>query len=221
MHGLAVPGTPAPPPSADEARTERRLYIAPYRDERPCDVEVVFDADGRVCYADEQPGDRCIDGWLWERWEGTQTGGQVWAGHHPVRQPRVMRNPPLCGGCAKKAHRDKRGMLWLLHATAKVPPAFPCDITTTTPPMCLDDARWALRNCRSDGGFIAVRTRDVDVIGVRGTVYSPTQPPQVDELVLLQDPRMDRVVANRMVIRLHDAVLDETTLPLLSAGGPP
>ncbi|MCL3998869.1 hypothetical protein [Streptomyces lavenduligriseus] len=217
MYGLAVPGTPAP--AADEARAERRLYIAPYRDEAPSDVEVVFDADGRVRYADEQPGDRCVDGWLWERWEGTQTGGQLWAGHHPVRQPDVIGHPPRCGGCAGEAHRDERGMLWLLHATTEAPSAYPCDITTVTPPMCLDCACWSLRSCRADGGFIAVRTRDVDVIGVRGTVYSPTQPPQVDTLVLFHDSRMHQVVANRLVIRLHDAVLDETTLSRLRADG--
>ncbi|GHH25792.1 hypothetical protein [Streptomyces rubradiris] len=220
VYGLAVPATPAPAPAADEARAERRLYIAPYNDEAPCDVEVAFDVAGRVCYVDERPSDRCIDGWLWERWEGSQTGGQLWAGHHPGRQPDVMRHPPRCGGCAGKAHRDKHGMLWLLHATAQTPRTWPCDITTVTPPMCLDDARWALHNCRADGGFIAVRTRNVEIIGVRGTVYSPNQPPQADTLVLFHDSRMNQVVANRLVIRLHDAVLDETTLPLLSAGGP-
>ncbi|MDN3260808.1 hypothetical protein QWJ26_13485 [Streptomyces sp. CSDS2] len=180
---------------------------------------MLFDADGRVCYEDELPGDRCVDGWLWERWEGTETGGQLWAAHHPARQRYVMRHPPLCGACAEEAHRDECGMLWLLHATAEVPSAFPCDIITTTPPMCLDDARWALRNCRADCGFIAARTRDVDVIGVRGTVYSPTEPPQADELVLFHESRMNRVVANRMVIRLCDAVLDEATLSRLRADG--
>jgi DNA-binding CsgD family transcriptional regulator len=214
----AVPETPAP--AADEAQAERRLYIAPYRNESPCDVEVIFDAGGRVCYADEQPGDRCDDGWLWERWEGTKTGGQLWAEHHPARQRSVMKRPPLCGGCAGKAHRDECGMLWLLHATAGARSTYPCDITTTTPPMCLDDARWALRNCRaSQSGFIAVRTRDVDVIGVRGTVYSPTQPPQADELVLFHESRMNRVVANRMVIRLNNAVQDKTILSRLGADG--
>ncbi|MFF7098292.1 hypothetical protein ACFY9A_38840 [Streptomyces rubradiris] len=219
MYGLADPGTPAP--VADEARAERRLYIALYRDEAPSDVEVIFDADGRVCYADERPSDRCVDGWLWERWEGSQTGGQLWAGHHPGRQPDVMRHPPQCGGCAGEAHRDERGMLWLLHIIAQTPLAWPCDSITVTPPMCLADARWALRNCRTEHGFIAVPTLDIDIIGVRGTVYSPTQPPQADQLVLFQDSRMHQVVANRMVIRLNHAVRDETTLSLLSTGGLP
>lgn len=219
MYGLAVPRTPAPDPAGDETRAERRLYIAPYGHEAPCDVEVVFDAEGRVRYADEQPGDRCVDGWLWERWEGTQTGGQRWAEHHPARQPHVMTLPPLCGGCAGEADRDERGMLWLLHPdehSEKL--TFPCDIITATPPMCLPDAHWALRACRAaKGEFIAVRTRAIEIIGVRGTVYSPTQPPLVDELVLFDDSRMHQVVARQTIIKLCDAERDVSTLRMLAS----
>ncbi|MEV6421718.1 hypothetical protein [Streptomyces sp. NPDC051662] len=201
-------------------RAETRLFIAPYVDEAVCDTEVVFDADGRVRFADELPTDRCVDGYLWQRWQGTQTGGQRWAEHLPVRQRDVMRHPPRCGGCTGEADVDARGMFWLLNADARTAQlTFPCDIVTATPPMCLDDARKAQRFCPElQEGFIALRVREAELIGVQGTVYSPTGPPQADQLVQFDDSRMDRVVARQMVIKLYGAQRDTTTLAVARPG---
>jgi hypothetical protein len=217
---LALPGSAASSLAVDRGRTETRLFIAPYANEAVCDTEVLFDADGRVRYADERPTDRCVDGYLWQRWEGTQTGGQHWAEHHPERQRHVMRQPPRCGGCAGEADVDSRGMLWLLNANASTERlAFPRDIITATPPMCLPDTHRALRLCRAlQEGAIAIRVREAELIGVRGTVYSPSAPPQTDQLVLFGDSRMDRVVARQMILQLYDAERDTTTLAMIGAG---
>ncbi|MCX4827087.1 hypothetical protein OG883_46470 [Streptomyces sp. NBC_01142] len=215
MPHLALPTAAHKAPAVDRGRAETRLFIAPYADESISDVKVLFDAHGRVRYADERPSDRCVDGYLWERWEGTQTGGQRWSEHHPQRQRHVMRQPPRCGGCSGGADLNERGMLWLLNANAGTEQlTFPRDIITATPPMCVPDAHRALRFCRVlREGFIAVRARVAEPIGVKGTVYSPSVPPQEDQLVLFDDSRMDRVVARQVILKLYDAEQDTTTLP--------
>ncbi|MFF9076089.1 hypothetical protein ACF1A9_27935 [Streptomyces sp. NPDC014872] len=214
MPHLALPATRRAP-AADCGPAEIRLFIAPYADETVSDIKVLFDEHGRVRYADERPSDRCVDGYLWERWEGTQTGGQRWSEHYPERQRHVMRQPPRCGGCAGEADVNERGMLWLLNADAGTERlTFPRDIITATPPMCVPDAHQALRLCRAlREGFITLRARVAEPIGVKGTVYSPSAPPQEDQLVQFDDSRMDRVVARQLILKLYDADLDTTTLP--------
>lgn len=207
-------------PAVDRGRAEIQLFIAPYADEIVSDVKVFFDVHGRVRYADERPSDRCVDGYLWQRWEGTQTGGQSRAEHHPERQRQVMRQPPSCG-CSGEADVNERGMLWLLNADASTEQlTFPCDIITATPPMCVPDAHQALRLCRAlREGLIALRVRVAEPIGVKGTVYSPPAPSQDDQLVLFDDSRMDRVVARQMILKLYDAEQDTTTLPTSDGEG--
>ncbi|MYR55391.1 hypothetical protein GTY54_03730 [Streptomyces sp. SID625] len=175
---------------------------------------MLIDAGGRVVYADEEPGDRDIDGILWERWGGTATGPSMWAEHHPLRQRHVMDHRPRCAMCGGEPDRDEQGVLWLLEAdAAQQPLTFPLDIITTTPPVCREDGRRALRECpvlREEA--IAVRVRDAELVGVRGTVYSRTAPPQAGQTVLFTDDAIHRVVASQLLRELRGAVRDDVTL---------
>ncbi|MFF0001456.1 hypothetical protein [Streptomyces avermitilis] len=166
MPHLALPAATRRAPATDRGPAETRLFIAPYADENVSDIKVLFGVHGRVRYADEQASDRCVDGYLWERWEGTQTGAQLWSEHHPGRQRHVMRQPPRCGGCSGEADVNERGMLWVLNADASTEQlTFPRDIITATPPMCVPDARQALRFCRVlREGFITLRVRVAEPI---------------------------------------------------------
>ncbi|WP_229882218.1 HAD family hydrolase [Streptomyces alanosinicus] len=192
-----------------------QLYVAPFADEGPCDVTVLFDDSGHVAYADEQPEDRDIDGVLWERWGGTPSGPRQWALHHPARQREVMDQRPLCAVCSAEPDCNEHGVLWLLNADAALQKSltFPRDIVTATPAVCLKDARRALRACHVlQQGFIALRVREAELVGVRGTVYSPTNPPQVDQDVRFDDDAIHRVIARQLLRELRGAVLDKVTL---------
>ncbi|MDQ0765586.1 hypothetical protein [Streptomyces canus] len=198
------------------------LFIAPYEEESPCDVEVVFEEDGHIGYVDERPEDRDIDGILWQRWGGTQTGPLQWSEHYPDRQRAVMERPHRCGRCTGEPDRDERGMLWLLNANqgAQANLTFPRDILTATPAMCRECADRALRACRVlQAGFIALRVPETELVGVKGTLYSPTSPPQADRFVRFDDDAIHRVVARQLMLELRDAELDEDTLSPPSHGG--
>ena len=176
---------------------------------------MLFDEHGHVYYADERPGDRDIDGILWERWGGVPSGPVAMAHHHPARQREVMDAGPKCGICGGEPDRDERGVLWLLHVDAdtRATLTFPGDITTATPAVCRTDAFRALEACEVlQEGFIAVRVQEAEVVGVRGTVYSATEPPLLEQVVRLDDDAIHRVVARQLMRQLRDAELDETTL---------
>lgn len=210
MQALSAPPSTNPTP-------ERRspLYIAPFAGEFACDVTVLFDENGHVYFADERPEDRDVDGLLWERWGGSPTGEPDWAAHHPARQCEVMDGRPLCGVCKGDPDRGERGTLWLLHADENTQAlvSFPISITTATPAVCVPCARRALRACRElQGGFIALRVREAPVIGVRGTLYSPTDPPQPNQVVRFGDDALHRLVARQLMRELINAELDVTTL---------
>ncbi|MGW6145493.1 hypothetical protein [Streptomyces sp. NPDC055140] len=180
-----------------------------------CDVDVFFNEQGHVYYADERPKDRDSDGVLWERWGGSPTGPVQMAQHHPARQREVMEASPKCGVCEGEPDRDERGVLWLLHVDAETRATltFPRDIATATPAVCRTDAFRALDACHVlQRGFIAVRVRQAKIIGVRGTVYSPTEPPLLDQVVRLEEDAIHRVVARHLMRELRDVTLDETTL---------
>ncbi|MFJ3182498.1 hypothetical protein ACIPJN_29485 [Streptomyces sp. NPDC086796] len=210
---MQPPNAPPPPDLSTERRSP--LYIAPFEGEFACDVTVLFDENGHVYFADERPGDRDVDGLLWERWGGTPIGTLDWAAHHPGRQCEVMDGQPLCGVCKGDPDRDERGTLWLLNAdehTQKIL-TFPSNITTATPAVCVSCAWRALRACRElQRGFIAVRVREAPVVGVRGTLYSPTEPPLPNQVVRFGDDALHRLVARQLMRELLNAELDETTL---------
>ncbi|WP_371648984.1 hypothetical protein [Streptomyces mirabilis] len=198
------------------------LFIAPYEGESPAEVAVVFDEQGHIRYADEHPEDRDVDGILWQRWDGSQTGPLQWSEHYPARQRAVMERPHLCGGCMGDPDCDERGKLWLLNADERTQTSltFPRDILTATPAICRKDARRALAACRAlQAGFIAIRVRETELVGVRGTLYSRTSPPQPDRFVRFDDDAIHRVAARQLMVELRDAQLDRDTLSMPSHGG--
>ncbi|WP_432156169.1 hypothetical protein [Streptomyces sp. bgisy153] len=213
----------APDPLLVETRDAAgRLYIAPYEGEAPAEAAVVFDEDGRIRYADERPEDRDVEGILWQRWCGQQTGPLQWSEHYPARQRAVMERPHRCGGCAGEADRDERGVLWLLNAAEQTQASltFPRDILTATPAICRRDANRALAACQVlQAGFIALRVRETELVGVRGILYSRTSAPQPDRFVRFDDDAIHRVLAQQLMVALRNAVLDEDTLSMPSHSG--
>lgn len=210
----AVPPTAAStllPNGCGAGAGQSQLFIAPYADERQCHLPVAIDPVVGVSYRSEQPGDRDVEGILWERWEGTESGPVQWALHLPARQREVMEKR-RCAACAGEPdRRPGLGVLWLLDTRPVVDPdlPWPRDVLTANPPLCLPDARWALNACVAlREGFVALRVREVETVGVIGTVYSPTGPPQTEQLVLLADARIRFTIARQLVVRLCDAVPD-------------
>ncbi|MEU0213650.1 hypothetical protein ABZ281_00530 [Streptomyces sp. NPDC006265] len=206
---------PSPRATPNSLTRQSPLYIAPYENEFICDVDVRFDERGHIYFLDERPEDRDVDGLLWERWAGTPTGALDWAAHHPGRQCEVMDGRPLCGVCKGDPDRDERGTFWLLHADENTQGllTFPSSITTATPAVCIPCAQHALQACQElQRGFIALRVREAPVIGVRGTLYSPTDPPLPNQVVRFGDDALHRLVARQLMRELINAELDETTL---------
>jgi hypothetical protein len=198
------------------------LYIAPYEGETPCEVTVVFDDMGHITIVGERPEHRDVDGILWHPWHGEPSGPLQWSQHYPDRQRMVMERPHRCGGCTGEPDRDERGMLWLLNADqlAKKHLTFPRDILTATPAMCRECAERSLRACRVlQAGYITLRVPETELIGVRGTLYSRTSPPQENQLVRFDDDAIHRVIARQLLLELRNAELDEDTLPPPSHGG--
>ncbi|MET8816116.1 hypothetical protein ABZW47_29445 [Streptomyces sp. NPDC004549] len=200
----------APPPSNPPPERRSPLYIAPFEGEFACDVTVLFDENGHVCFADERPEDRDVDGVLWERWEGTPTGEPDRTAHHPARQYKVMDGQPLCGVYKGAPDRDERGTLWLLHA-GDAPRLRPLPSSIATATICIPCARRAVRACEElQRGSVALRVREAPVVGVRGTLYSPDHPPLANQVVRFGDGALHRLVARHLMRELTSAELDET-----------
>ncbi|MFJ6752532.1 hypothetical protein ACIQNI_30750 [Streptomyces sp. NPDC091266] len=215
MQPLRLPTAPGRPATVGRTAPDSPLYIAPRQGEFLCDVTVLFDEHGHVYYEDERPDDRDVDNILWERWGGVASGPVAMAHHHPVRQREVMDAALKCAVCKGEPDRDDRGVLWLLHVddNTRATLTFPTDITTATPAVCAKDAVRALEACQVlQRGFIAVRVREAEIVGVRGTVYSPTASPLLDQDVRLDDDRIHKVAARQLLRQLRNAELDETTL---------
>ncbi|MFJ4741179.1 hypothetical protein [Streptomyces sp. NPDC088775] len=181
------------------------LFIAPYESEYPLD---------------ERPEDRTVEGVLLRRWAGEPTGPQQWGAHRTRRQFEVMgASPPRCAGCEGPAHRDERGALWILHTPGtRLTGSLAGPILVTTPPVCLTDAARAVQSCTAvHEGAVALRVTEAEVVGVRGTVYSPIAPPVRNEIVRFDDPRAERVIADALVREISCAEADTTTLPSLTS----
>ncbi|MGW3557703.1 hypothetical protein ACWDNT_10090 [Streptomyces sp. NPDC000963] len=192
--------------------------MAPFDGERPSAAEVVFDSSGRIRYVDERPTYRNADGILIERWEGTPTGAIRWGHHLPAHQFLAMDNPVKCAGCGGEPDVDERGILWMLDTEPGLHDERPTgDILTATPPLCRKDARKAIHGCDVlREGAVTLRVTEADVVGVRGTVYSPNgEAPLLNQAVLFDEPAITRVVAGQLLRRLSAYTTDETTLPEL------
>ncbi len=117
-----------------------------------------------------------------------------------------------CAVCAGKPDRRPEGMLWLLPATPAFAAGWPRDVVTVTPPVCRECADRALTACEVlRRGYVALRVRESELTGVRGTVYSPSAAPVADQDVLFTDARIRFTVARQYLRVLQDADLDDST----------
>ncbi|MBC2879310.1 MULTISPECIES: hypothetical protein [Streptomyces] len=199
------------------------VFVAPRDGEAPSAIPLVLDPKRGVTYGPhEVPGDRDIDGTLWQRWAGTPTGALRPAEHHPARQ-RIAMERLLCAvGGGPPDRQPHRGMLWLLPAE---PPLSltrtrPRDVLTATPPTCMFCAHRALITCDAlRRGHLALRVPEAEPVGVRGTVYSPTGPPVRQQFVAFTDPAIRWVVAEQLVLELRGAVPENLTVTRRSLPG--
>ncbi|MET7534599.1 hypothetical protein [Streptomyces goshikiensis] len=125
----------------------------------------------------------------------------------------------LCAYCMEPPQREPgEGMLWLLHTDPDAH-QWPADIRTSTPPICRPHAELALRRCATlRRRYLAVRVREAEPIGVRGTVYDQGGPGGPDELVLFTERNRLRFVLGRdLVLELRGAVPEPDFHPQLSA----
>ncbi|MFF4410382.1 hypothetical protein [Streptomyces sp. NPDC001404] len=198
-------------PGANTAAVVPRLYVAPYADEFPCELQIRIDPERGVSLVDELPEDRDVDGTLWQRWAGSRTGPLQMSEHHPVRQRQCMEYL-RCAVGAGQPDRGPDGMLWLLPATPAFATGWPRDVVTVTPPVCQECADRALAACEVlRRGYVMLRVRESELVGVRGTLYSLSAPPLANQDVLFTDTRIRFMVARQYLRVLRDATLDSST----------
>lgn len=203
--------TPAERPSAHRPR----VYVTPFAGEGPRQYTVTSDADGvtlRGADGAALPVHVDAHGIVWEPWHGEPTGRQLHGTHHPVRQAEAMENL-LCVGCGQQPDDEPQsGMLWVL-SSVHLPARWPCDISTTVPPVCAPCAQWAVHDCQGlRDGFMRVRARESRIVGVEGTLYLPGRPPE-NRTIPRDDGAIRYFVARQLVIRLEGAVLDPLPVP--------
>lgn len=192
------------------------LYIAPLTWEEPCDLKVILTRDGVTYGEDETSSDRDVDGILWERWGGTPTATRErrWSEHYPVRQYASM-DGLLCAGCGRETdHEPGRGRRWILPAEPDADVDWSQPLKTTTPPLCRACTLTKPSRCEVlREGFVELRVREAELVGVRGTLYSPTAPPRRREFVSFDHPDISRIVAQQLVRELRGAVVERVYVP--------
>ncbi|MFI8265297.1 hypothetical protein [Streptomyces sp. NPDC085665] len=154
---------------------------------------------------------------LWELWAGTGGGIPLYGQLDPELQ-REAADRLLCAYCLKTPDRAPgEGLLWLLRADA-AERSWPADIETTTPPICDLHAALALQRCATlRRGYLAVRVREVERVGVLGTLFMDGGPDGPDELVRFTETnRLPYVLARYMVLALRGATPDLTLHPDLA-----
>ncbi|MER5482541.1 hypothetical protein ABT024_04905 [Streptomyces sp. NPDC002812] len=151
---------------------------------------------------------------LWEMWDGPTDGLPVF-GEFDAEVQREAAGRRLCAYCLKRPEIEPgAGALWLLHADPGAWP-WPATIETTTPTICRKHAKLALERCATlRRGYLAVRVREVEPIGVIGTLYTDGGPAGPDERVLFTDTsRLPFVLARYLLLQLRDAVPDSVLHP--------
>ncbi|RPK32433.1 hypothetical protein EES39_38765 [Streptomyces sp. ADI92-24] len=186
-------------------------YVIAWTDESTPPARVVVTPAG-VSYADpvQDALARDFDNVLWELCAGTATGSPAYAAElHPGRQPECMESL-LCANCRNPAARDEGGMTWVLPAPEDgLPPATRWEgARTEIPPMCASCARSVPRRCpRLREGYMELRVREAEQIGVRGTLHprtgEPGLRPEERALVLYDSPDLPFVVARQVVRELR------------------
>nr|WP_202513365.1 MULTISPECIES: hypothetical protein [unclassified Streptomyces] len=164
----------------------------------------VFYADPRV-----DRGSRDDDQVLWLVCGGQQTGRRVFQVMHPARQREAMR-ALRCVTCNEPGARNADGMLWLLPLLAEGTGWE--GVQTTVPPSCEPCADRVAERCPwMRDGYVRLRVRVAEQIGVRGTLYPrPGQPDPVrsDVLVRYDSPDARYVVARYAVRELSEATVE-------------
>ncbi|MGZ3144444.1 hypothetical protein ACVDFE_21120 [Lentzea chajnantorensis] len=149
-------------------------YVTSWSAEHDLHCTLLVRADGRgVGYANELPGDRDAHGVLWNRVaERHGVGVPEFARVHPARQRQAINNL-LCQVCAEPADRTAEGVLWLMRDFRGDSPNWPEDMASVEPPICARCVPVAMQRCPAlRRGAVAVRVREFNVMGVRGTLYT-------------------------------------------------
>ncbi|MFJ5811722.1 hypothetical protein [Streptomyces sp. NPDC093093] len=179
---------------------------------------VIVDPDG-VRYGGSKRTDQLDPyfGVVWEGWGGPVTGAPQYGQLDPEVQREAL-DRLQCGHCLGEPDRAPgAGVLWLL-AAEEITPAWPADIRTTNPPICLAHAELALERCAVlRSGYLAVRARRAVPVGVLGSVYTlgvPTPVGVEDQLVLFTDTaRLRFTIGRYLVLELRGATPDTTIHP--------
>ncbi|MGW7248800.1 hypothetical protein [Streptomyces decoyicus] len=165
-----------------------------------------------ITYTDDYTLDRDSRGALWKRVLLRQGEGKPQYGYaHPQRQRRAMRRF-LCQVCARPAHQDDRGTLWLLEGVEDEWAGWPDGLLTTNPPVCLSCAPKAVQHCPElRDGYVALRVAESEVCGVRGRLYRrgyDTQAVPCERRVVLYDePEIRWVLAEQSVRELQSCTI--------------
>ncbi|WP_229869262.1 hypothetical protein [Streptomyces inusitatus] len=169
---------------------------------------------GGIGYANELPADRGEYGVLLNRGRlparPGERGRPLFSSVHGNRQRRAMRKL-LCQSCGGPASMDGRGVLWLLDETVDArEPGWPEGQITAHPPVCVECAGEAVRQCPALGpgkGYTAVRVRLPVLCGFHGRLYTPGPVrPLVAEartVIGLEDPRLPWLLATQSAVRLE------------------
>ncbi|MCX5278089.1 hypothetical protein [Streptomyces virginiae] len=151
---------------------------------------------------------------LRERWGGPGDGLPLYGEFDPDVQWEAA-DRLLCAYCLNRPDRAPgEGLLWLLRTDVDQH-RWPADIETTTPPICDPHARLALKRCATlRRGYLAVRVREVEPVGVLGTVFTGGGPNGPDELVrFTETDRLPYVLARYLVLELRGAEPDPALHP--------
>lgn len=189
-------------------------------------------------YLDEGPGDRDHRDVLWARCsqllkDGVPTGIPEFGEVHPARQRDAMMRL-RCQVCMQPASKTSLGYLFLetWPGDREMGPGWPEGALTAQPPLCLDDARVAIKECHhlAGVGHVALRAKLPRLHGVIGTPYrfgvDGVLPAQIDgegEEVTLPygHVRAPWFLASQLVRRLCDVTtvdLDSEAEAMVSRG---
>jgi hypothetical protein len=171
---------------------------------RPC---VVQHGHEGIAYADERRDDRDPRGVLWDRIPSSPGVGRPEFGKvHALRQRQSMREL-LCQMCGEPVARQRTGVLWLLSREEYDPRRAPSQIETVNPPVCLPCARSSVSACpHLRKGYVALRARSFEVVGVFGARYRPgPHGPQLEGALRAEygRPEIQWTRASKLVMRLR------------------
>ncbi|WP_152552109.1 hypothetical protein [Actinokineospora spheciospongiae] len=149
---------------------------------------------------------------LWQRAPSAPgQGAPQFAAVHSARQRQVM-GELLCQVCAGPADQnDDDGTLWLLQDRRTDWPGWPQGMDVTEPPICVHCLPIAIRACPAlRESHAAIRAFTAPIVGIRGTLYTPSPTGPVAAGVSVVDfdnPDIRWVLAHQLIRTLHQAVV--------------